>query len=320
MAGNGQEAWPQYAGVPGSEPVNVPDNNWDEVINNFVLPDVTAQSQPPSGPTLSQSELQRRQEELERKAAELAAREEALRTASTNIKENNWPPIPKFCPVGPCLYQDINVEIPPEFQKIVNYGYRLWMINVLVLFVNFLGGLAIFSVDGDHNIFSSSILMLIFLTPASFMCWFRPLYKAFRNDSAVNFMVFFFVFFFQCIFSVFWAIGLPTGVACGLITAFKSHESIALRVFIWLVAIVLIINAASNILILLRVHNIYSSTGASLAKAQEEFRQNVMTNDFTRQATSAVATSLTRSAMNQAFGGTGTGTGNQGNTGPGLRY
>ncbi|XP_053206268.1 secretory carrier-associated membrane protein 1-like isoform X2 [Panonychus citri] len=292
------------------------------------VPNVTTNiTQQPTG-TLSQAELQRRQEELEKKAAELAAREEALRNASTNIKENNWPPIPKFCPVGPCFYQDINVDIPPEFQKIVRYGYRLWILNVLVLFTNFLGGLAIFTVDGDHDIFSSSILMLLFLAPGSFLCWFRPLYKAFRSDSAVNFMIFFFVFFFQCIFSVFWAVGLPTGASCGLITAFKAHESIALRVFIWIVAVILIINAAANILILLRVHSIYRHTDATLAKAQEEFRQNVFTNDFTRQATSAVATSLTRSAMNQAFGGTGTGPatgpatglGNQVNSSNGVKF
>lgn len=278
-------------------------------------PTPTSYNQNPTpNQTLSQAELQRRQEELERKAAELAAREEALKNSQNNIRENNWPPLPKFCPVGPCFYQDINVEIPPEFQNIITYAYRLWMLNVAVLFANFIGGLAIFIGDGDHEIFSASILMLLFLTPLTFLCWFRPLYKAFRSDSSVNFMVFFFIFFFQCVFSVFWALGLPSGAACGLITALKTHHSIGLKVFIWIVAIILVVNAVANILVLLRVHSIYRHTDASLAKAQEEFRHSVFTNELTRQATSAVATSLTR----QAFGGVSTQ--GSGNAGPGLRY
>ena len=44
-------------------------------------------------------------------------------------RQNNWPPLPTWCPWGlkPCFYQDISVDIPVEFQKIVRNLYYLWV-------------------------------------------------------------------------------------------------------------------------------------------------------------------------------------------------
>ena len=165
-------------------------------------PTVTAQ-------TLTQAELQRRQEELDRRAAELAAREQALNNAGGVVREKNWPPVPSFCPFGPCLYQDIDVEIPVEFQRVVRQAYYLWMGFIGVLLANLIGGIAKWSVEGEHGYFTFAIVSLIILTPLSFMFWFRPLYKAFRSDSSFSFMVFFFFFFCQLVLSIFYAIGIP---------------------------------------------------------------------------------------------------------------
>lgn len=82
-----------------------------------------------------------------------------------------------------------------------------------LLFANMVVGLIYMFTGGDIGItFGLALIYFILFTPLSFMCWFRPAYKAFRDDSSVNFMVFFFVFFFQFLVSILNALGiLQTG-------------------------------------------------------------------------------------------------------------
>ncbi|KAM9169126.1 secretory carrier-associated membrane protein 3 isoform 3-T3 [Mergus octosetaceus] len=159
------------------------------------------------------AELLKRQEELNRKAEELDRRERELQNAALSsgaTRLNNWPPLPSFCPVKPCFYQDIPVEIPADFQKTVSTMYYLWMASTIALFLNFLSSLAWFCVDPSSGSgFGLSILWALLYTPCSFVCWYRPMYKAFRSDSSFNFFVFFFVFFAQNVMYVLQAIGIP---------------------------------------------------------------------------------------------------------------
>lgn len=118
---------------------------------------------------------QRRQEELERKAQELERREAELRNNSAGIRRNNWPPLPEQCCFQPCFYQDINVEIPSEFQRIVRHLYYLWMLYAMVLCCNIIGGfLLLFHAPFGEYGFQHFIFGLIYgclFTPASFLCW-----------------------------------------------------------------------------------------------------------------------------------------------------
>jgi len=187
--------------------------------------------------------------------------------------------------------------------------------------VNLLGGLAamIEKIDGGGGIFAFSLVSLIIFTPLSFVCWFRPLYKAFRNDSSFNFMVFFFVFFCQLVFAILCAIGIPGMGSIGLIVAIEwsSGAPVFFTIFIFLCAIVTASYALASFLVLVKVHSIYRSTGASMQKAQMEFTQGVLRNEHVQHAATAAATGAARQAMSQQFGSNNT---NNSSGGSGLRY
>ncbi|KAE8589127.1 hypothetical protein XENTR_v10022897 [Xenopus tropicalis] len=249
------------------------------------------------------ADLLRRQEELNRKAEELDRRERELQSAAlgaSGTRQNNWPPLPSFCPVKPCFYQDISVEIPQDFQKTVSIMYYLWLCNTGTLLLNFLACLSWFCVDGSQGSgFGLAILWAVLFTPCSFVCWYRPLYKAFRSDSSFNFFVFFFIFFVQDIFYVLQAIGIPGWGFSGWVSALSVLRagSVGVSVFMMLVAILLTASATLGIIMLKRIHSIYRRTGASFQKAQEEFAAGVFSNQAVRTAASNVAAGAAQNAF-----------------------
>ncbi|XP_035252010.1 secretory carrier-associated membrane protein 2-like isoform X1 [Anguilla anguilla] len=166
---------------------------------------------PQATAAVAQANLLRQQEELERKAAELDRKEQELqsRGASTG-RENNWPPLPKSFPIKPCFYQDFSEEIPLEYQKVCKMMYYLWMFNCVTLFLNVLACLAYFTVDAAYGVdFGLAILWFILFSPCSFLCWYRPVYKAFKSDSSFSFFFFFFVFFIQVVVFIIQSVGIP---------------------------------------------------------------------------------------------------------------
>lgn len=263
--------------------------------------------QPSPAQRIDTDDLRRRQEELDRKAAELQQREQELlrqqnMAASGGVmRSNNWPPLPSWLPIQPCFYQDFQVEIPIEFQRIVKMTYYLWMFHIGVLFMNVLGGLALFISNGEGTVFGLGILYLVIFAPSSFVCWYRPLYKAFRSDSSFNFMLFFFVFAVQCVSSVIQCIGFSSLGTCGFINSlseFKTNTGAAIVMI--LVALSFGVAAAADILLIIRIHKIYRSSGASMTKAKEEFTTGVMSNKNVQSFAADAATAAARNSMSNS--------------------
>uniref|UniRef100_A0A9L0SU19 Secretory carrier-associated membrane protein n=1 Tax=Equus caballus TaxID=9796 RepID=A0A9L0SU19_HORSE len=187
------------------------------------------QPSPQAVASAAQASLLRQQEELDRKAAELERKERELQNTVTNlhVRENNWPPLPSFCPIKPCFYQDFSIEIPADYQRICKMLYYLWMLHSVTLFLNLLACLAWFLVDNTKGVdFGLSILWFVMFTPCAFLCWYRPIYKAFRSDNSFSFFVFFFVFFCQIVIYVIQLVGIPNlGDRCTPCTAGQGPAS-----------------------------------------------------------------------------------------------
>lgn len=256
-----------------------------------------------------QANLIKQQEELERKAAELERKEQELQNQSrgrmnTGEKENNWPPLPKIFPVKPCFYQDFEEEIPEEYRRICKRMYYLWMFHSATLFLNILACLAYFTASAPHGVdFGLSILWFILFTPVSFICWYRPVYKAFRSDSSFSFFFFFFVFFFQVTVYIIQSVGIPSWGNSGWIAAISMiGTNLAVAVVMMVVAGFFTVNAILAVILLKMVHSKYRNTGASFTKAQQEFSSGVLSNRTVQTATASAVSSAAQGAFNRNQG------------------
>lgn len=261
----------------------------------------TTEPAPKEVAAAAQADFLRRQEELERKAAELERREEELNIRNQTqpgLRVNNWPPLPSFCPVKPCFYQDFSEEIPPEHQRVCKMMYYLCMLNTVTLFLNVLACVALFiTADPTGQTgqdFGLSLVWLLLFTPCSFLCWYRPVYKAFRTDSSFSFFFFFFVFFAQVVVFIIQAVGIPGWGNSGWLTSFTViGTSKVVGGIMMMVAILFTLCAVLSIILLKMVHGSYRRTGASFQKAQQEFSHGVFsTKTFQTAASSAAQSSL----------------------------
>ena len=182
------------------------------------------------------------------------------------------------------------MDIPAEFQIIVTNLYYLWLVHAALLLANMIVGILFLLGGGDSGeTFGKALVYFALLIPLSYICWFRPAYKAFRNDSSMNFMIFFFVFFCQLEVLVIHAMGIGNTGSCGFILGISTVNKGG--VFMTLVGIVMILDGLgfamcgfANFYLLVTIYKLYRGTGASTEKAQTEFSTGVMSNEHVQAA------------------------------------
>ncbi|VAI32401.1 unnamed protein product [Triticum turgidum subsp. durum] len=123
-----------------------------------------------------EKELLAKEVELSRREKELRRREEAAARAGVVIEEKNWP---SFFPI---IHHDINNEIPVHLQR-----------TQYVAFASLLG----------PKIWFLAVIYFILGCPGAYYLWYRPLYRAMRNDSALKFGWFFLFYLVHIAFCVY---------------------------------------------------------------------------------------------------------------------
>lgn len=248
--------------------------------------------------------LRKRQEDLERKAAELQRKEQELqRMQFGGYRENNFPPLPSKCPCKPCFFQDISIDIPIEYQKTSRALFIRWEVYVFTLCYNCIAALALLVSKTGGNLFGGqtfgfSILYLVVNVPLSFLCWYRPSYKALKNDSSFSYVVFFLIYFLHIGFNITYFLGIAGWGACGFINATDVvGHNLVVGIMMYVAAALFAIGVIIDIALLIKMHRIYRSAGASLEKAQGEFAKGVVTNPHVQNAAGEAAAAGVRSAM-----------------------
>nr|KAF6388722.1 secretory carrier membrane protein 5 [Myotis myotis] len=176
---------------------------------------------------------------------------------------NNFPPLPKFIPLKPCFYQDFEADIPPQHLSMTKRLYYLF-------------------------------------TPCSYVCWFRPIYKAFKTDSSFSFMAFFFTFMAQLVISIIQAVGIPGWGICGWIATISFFgTNVGSAVVMLIPTIMFTVVAVFSFIALSMVHKFYRGSGGSFSKAQEEWTTGAWKNPHVQQAAQNAAMGAAQGAMNQ---------------------
>ncbi|XP_029317344.1 secretory carrier-associated membrane protein 5 isoform X2 [Cottoperca gobio] len=183
------------------------------------------------------------------------------------MAEPNFPPLPGFIPLKPCFYQDFD-EIPEQHRSMCKKMYHLWMLNSATLVVNLFGCFAWMFGGGGVTNFGLAIIWLIMFTPCSYVCWFRPIYKAFNGWLAT-------------------------------ISYFSYNILIAL---IMLVPTIMFTAVATlSFIALTRIHNSYRGSGGSMSKAQEEWTTGAWKNPQVQAAAQQAAVGAAAGAMQDQY-------------------
>lgn len=292
-------------------------------------------------------DLRARQAELDRKEAELRRREAQLNNnSSTAPREKNWPPLPAWSPVKPCIYHDIDMEIPQEFQGTVRKMYHIWLAYVGILAINCICFVIVMLIPNPsgsdptpatpippvtpsddaaptngtgtvrrrraasdeevsdnckvgHELYMVwfSLVWFAVFAPASIL-WYRALYKAFRDDSSFQFFLFFFIYFFQLIFHIIQAIGANDMGFGGWIQVFTFMGCNIFSGILMLIPAIGFTGMSVNcIMQMIKIHDIYRSSGKTLGDAQKEWATGVMQNPTVQGYAQEAAADVMRNQM-----------------------
>ncbi|CAA3026258.1 secretory carrier-associated membrane 2-like [Olea europaea subsp. europaea] len=148
-------------------------------------------------------ELQAKEAELRKREQDVKRKEEAAARAGIVLEEKNWPP---FFPI---IHHDIANEIPIHLQKMQYVAFTTFLGLIACLLWNVIAVTTAWIKEGDPKIWFLAIIYFIAGVPGAYVLWYRPLYRAFRTESAMKYGWFFLFYLLHIAFCVFSAVAPP---------------------------------------------------------------------------------------------------------------
>ncbi|CAN1221948.1 Secretory carrier-associated membrane protein 3 [Linum grandiflorum] len=207
-------------------------------------------------------ELQAKEAELRRREQDIKRREDAAARAGITLEQKNWPP---FFPI---IHHDISNEIPVHLQRIQYVAFSTFLGLVLCLLWNIIAvTTAWIKIDGV-KIWFLAIIYFISGVPGAYFLWYRPLYRAFRTDSALKFTWFFLFYLIHIGFCIIAAVAPPiffkgkslTYVAKKILEILVSH-SFLLSIFYFIGVGLFCVETILSIWVLQQVYMYFRGSG-----------------------------------------------------------
>ncbi|KAG2175389.1 hypothetical protein INT43_001036 [Umbelopsis isabellina] len=208
-----------------------------------------------------------REEELLRKERELEQRERDLEQRQQTITRQGRLPN-NFPPCFPFIYLDINVEIPPQHQGVMNWLYREWLLFEITLVMNFIAILCVLfshppSVTSAPTDMGVALTEMFTHTAASFFLWYRPVYNAYMKDVSLYFFLYFVFNGFHILYTFYMAVGIPSTGGAGLIllVTLFSDGYILSGIFTLLATICWLVMGVMAIFLFKKTYDQYKAAG-----------------------------------------------------------
>ncbi|TYH13642.1 hypothetical protein ES288_A06G154900v1 [Gossypium darwinii] len=150
-----------------------------------------------------EKELQAKEAELRRRELEVRRKEEAAARAGITLEEKNWPP---FFPI---IHHDIANDIPVHLQRLQYVAFSTFLGLFLCLLWNIVAVTTAWIKGEAVRIWFLAIIYFIAGVPGAYILWYRPLYRAFRKETALSFGRFFLFDLLHIGFCIFAAVAPP---------------------------------------------------------------------------------------------------------------
>ncbi|PWZ53115.1 Secretory carrier-associated membrane protein 4 [Zea mays] len=229
-----------------------------------------------------EKELLAKEAELNRREKEIKRREDAAARAGVVLEEKNWPP---FFPI---IHNDIGNEIPVHLQRTLYVAFAsLLGIDVyldirlvglvLCLFWNIICVTAAWAKGSGPKIWFLAIIYFILGCPGAYYLWYRPLYRAMRNESALKFGWFFLFYLVHIAFCAYAAVSpsiLFVGKSLtGILPAINLiGDSVIVGIFYFIGFALFCLEALLSVWVIQRVYLYFRGSGKEAEMRREAAR------------------------------------------------